>query len=170
MLRHEFAGRVSGAAIRPWAAAARPTMLFSGVCSVFFAFSVAHAQTAAPVFMPGLYETESRNSALPDQATTSRTCVASRDYDAFRDETIASYQKSSRFMNNCSLSAATPIKNGFTLAMQCKGTKAVLSYEFEKDVVRGTIETQIESAPQYSSSILIMMRRVGDCPPPDKPQ
>jgi hypothetical protein len=30
--------------------------------------------------------------------------------------------------------------------------------------VRSTIQTFIEPAPKYSSSILIMMRRVGDCP------
>jgi hypothetical protein len=57
-----------------------------------------------------------------------------------------------------------PIKSGFAFAMQCKGTKTVLTYEFGKDLVRGTIDTQIESAPKYSSSILILMRRLGDCP------
>jgi hypothetical protein len=37
-----------------------------------------------------------------------------------------------------------------------------------KDLVRGTIDTLIESAPKYSSSILILMRRVGDCPGPEQ--
>jgi hypothetical protein len=148
--------------------AAHLRALILGICAALFACSFAHAQTAAPppkpVFMPGLYETESRNSAFPDQPVTSRTCVASRDYDAFRDETIAQYQKSPQFVKDCRLSDATPIKNGFALAMQCKGTKTVLTYDFGKDLVRGTIETQIEAAPEFSSSILITMRRVGDCP------
>lgn len=53
--------------------------------------------------------------------------------------------------------------------MQCKGTKTVLTYEFGKDangkeIVRGTIQNLIEAEPKYSSSILIMMRRVGECP------
>ena len=61
------------------------------------------------------------------------------------------------------------LKNGFAFAMQCKGTKTILTYEFGKDpsgqqLVRGTIQTLIKAAPKYSSSILIMMRRVGDCP------
>jgi hypothetical protein len=33
-----------------------------------------------------------------------------------------------------------------------------------KGLVSGTIETLIVNAPKYSSSILTMMRRVGDCP------
>jgi hypothetical protein len=48
--------------------------------------------------------------------------------------------------------------------MQCQGTKTVLAYEFDKDLVRFTIDTLIESAPKYSSSILTTMRRIGDCP------
>ena len=56
----------------------------------------------------------------------------------------------------------------FAFAMQCKGTKTVLTYEFGKDLVRGTIQTLIQPAPKYSSSILIMMRRVGDCPGQEK--
>jgi len=40
----------------------------------------------------------------------------------------------------------------------------VLTYRFAKDMVAGTIETLIVDAPKYSSSILAMMRRVGDCP------
>src|SRR5262249_51517999 len=45
-----------------------------------------------------------------------------------------------------------------------QGTKTILTYEFEKDLVRGTIHTQIEAAPKYSSAILTLMRRIGDCP------
>ena len=55
--------------------------------------------------------------------------------------------------------------------MQCKGTKTVLTFQFSKDLVSGTIQTLIVDAPRYSSSILTMMRRVGDCPgqPTGKP-
>jgi hypothetical protein len=48
--------------------------------------------------------------------------------------------------------------------MQCKGTKTILTYRFGKDMISGTIDTLIVNAPKYSSSILTMMRRVGDCP------
>jgi hypothetical protein len=140
------------------------------VCAIFFACSTARPQTAVPllepkpVFTPGLYETESRNSAFQDQPAKSRTCIASSSYDTFRDETMAQYQNSPQFVKDCRLSDTRTLKNGFAFAMQCKGTKTVLTYEFGKDLVRGTIETLIESAPQFSSSILTMMRRVGDCP------
>jgi hypothetical protein len=122
-----------------------------------------------PVFVPGMYETEARNSAFKNHPVTSRTCVPSADYDAFRDETMAQYQKADNVKKDCTLSETRTLKNGFAFAMQCKGTKTVLTYEFGKDdsgkpLVRGTIQNLIQAAPKYSSSILIMMRRVGDCP------
>jgi hypothetical protein len=169
-MRREYVGLVGGATGWPLAARARPRVLFLSVCAVFVACSSARAQTVVPpiepkpVFAPGLYETESRNSAFPDQPVKSRTCIASSDYDAFRDETMAQYQKSPQFVRDCRLSDTRPLKNGFAFAMQCKGTKTSLTYEFEKELVRGTIDTLIEAAPKYSSSILILMRRVGDCP------
>jgi len=46
----------------------------------------------------------------------------------------------------------------------CKGTKTILTFRFAKDMVSGTIQTLIVDTPKYSSSILTMMRRVGDCP------
>ena len=121
-----------------------------------------------PVFTPGMYETESRNSAFQNQPAKSRTCIASADYDAFRDETMAQYQKSPWFVKDCRLSDTKTLKNGFAFAMRCKGTKTIITYEFGKDLVRGTIHTLIEAAPKYSSSILTMMRRVGDCPDQEK--
>ena len=137
--------------------------------------SAANAQTSAPllepkpVFVPGMYETEARNSAFKNQPVKSRTCVPSADYDAFRDETMAQYKSADNIKKGCTLSETRDVKNGFGFAMQCKGTKTVLTYEFGKDtdgrqLVRGTIQTLIQAAPKYSSSILIMMRRVGDCP------
>jgi hypothetical protein len=145
-------------------------------CLFFVALaSAAQAQTSVPllepkpVFEPGMYETESRNSAFQDHPIRSRTCVASADYDAFRDETMAQYEKADNIKNGCKLSDIKTLKSGFAFAMQCKGTKTVLTYEFGKDesgkpLVRGTIQTFIQPAPKYSSSILIMMRRVGECP------
>jgi len=55
--------------------------------------------------------------------------------------------------------------------MQCKGSKTILTFHFSKDLVSSTIETLIVDAPKYSSSILTMMRRIGDCPDqrPGKP-
>jgi uncharacterized protein DUF3617 len=117
-----------------------------------------------PVFAPGMYETESRNSAFQGQPVKSQACIASADFDAFRDETMAQYQKSPQFVKDCQLSDTRSLPNGFAFAMQCKGTKTILTYRFGKDMVSGTIETLIVNMPKYSSSILTMMRRVGDCP------
>jgi hypothetical protein len=170
MRRHERVGLAGGAIAWPFAARALPRVLTLSVGAIVFACSSARPQTAVPLiepkpaFTPGLYETESRNSAFQDQPVKSRTCIASRDYDAFRDETMAQYQKSPQFVKDCRLSDTRTIKSGFSFAMQCKGTKTVLTFEFGKDLVRGTIDTLIESAPKYSSSILTMMRRVGECP------
>ena len=58
----------------------------------------------------------------------------------------------------------SPLANGFAFAMRCKGVKTILTFRFAKDLVSSTIETLIVDAPKYSSSILTMMRRVGDCP------
>ena len=132
--------------------------------------SSARAQTSAPllepkpVFAPGMYETESRNSAFQDQPVKSQTCIASEDFDAFRQETMAQYQKSPQFVKDCQLSETRTLPNGFAFAMQCKGSKTILTFRFGKDMVSSTIENLIVSAPKYSSSILTMMRRVGDCP------
>ena len=148
--------------------------LLSVACAVPAACGAAHAQTSVPllepkpVFTPGMYETEARNSAFKDTPVKSRTCVNSADFDAFRDETMAQYQKADNIKKECALSDIKTLKSGFAFAMQCKGTKTVLTYECGKDLVRGTIQTFIQPAPRYSSSILIMMRRVGDCPGQEK--
>jgi hypothetical protein len=141
------------------------------VAGVFLAFmSAATAQSSAPLlepkpsFVPGMYETESRNSAFQDQPVKSRTCIASEDFDAFRQETMAQYQKSPQFVKDCQLSDTRTLPNGFAFAMQCKGTKTILTFRFGRDMVSSTVENLIVSAPKYSSSILTMMRRVGDCP------
>jgi hypothetical protein len=148
--------------------------LFVSVFAFLALASTANAQTSAPLlepkppFAPGMYETEARNSAFKDHPIKSRTCVASADFDAFRDETMAQYQAADNIKNGCTLSDIKTLKSGFAFAMQCKGTKTILTYEFGKDLIRGTIQTLIQPAPKYSSSILIMMRRVGDCPGQEK--
>jgi hypothetical protein len=150
-------------------------LLVSSTFVVLALASVARAQTSSapllepkPPFTPGMYETESRNSAFQDTPIKAKVCVASADFDAFRDETMAQYKKADNIKKECTLSDIKTLKSGFAFAMQCKGTKTVLTYEFGKDLVRGTIQTFIQPAPKYSSSILIMMRRVGDCPGQDK--
>jgi hypothetical protein len=122
-----------------------------------------------PVFVPGMYETEARNSRFKDHPVTSKSCVPSADYDAFRDETMKAYVTADNIKVGCTLSETRTIKNGFAFAMQCKGSKQVLTYEFGKDadgkeIVRGTIQNFMQASPKYSSSILIMMRRIGECP------
>jgi hypothetical protein len=130
--------------------------------------SAAGAQTAAPplepkpTFSPGMYETEARNSAIPNAPVKSRLCIASADYDAFRDQEIYQYRKSDLAKQGCKLGDTETLKNGFAFTWLCPGTKSTLTYEFSKDLVRQTIQMLI--APKQSSSILTMMRRVGDCP------
>jgi hypothetical protein len=130
--------------------------------------SAASAQTAAPplepkpTFSPGMYETEARNSAIPNAPVKSRLCIASADYDAFRDQEIDQYRKSDLVKQGCKLGDTETLKNGFGFTWLCPGTKSTLTYEFSKDLVRQTIEVLVAAAPKQS--ILTMMRRVGDCP------
>lgn len=84
---------------------------------------------------------------------------------------MAQYLKAPQFVKDCQLSDTKLLSNGFAFAMQCKGTKTILTFHFSKDLVSGTIQTLIVDAPKYSSSILTMMHRVGECPgqAPGKP-
>jgi hypothetical protein len=122
-----------------------------------------------PVFVPGMYESESRNSHFQDQPIKSEACLASADYDHFLADTMAQYRAAPQFEKTCALSQTEPLANGFALAMACPGVKTVITYRFSKDLVAMTIENFIKSAPSASSSILTMMRRTGDCPDAGKP-
>lgn len=119
--------------------------------------------TPKPVFLPGLYETESRNSHFQDQGVKSRTCLASADYEAFRRETMAQYEGNADFMRGCRLSETRDLPDGFAFAMDCKATKIVLTFRFGRDLVSGTTQTLIPSRSEVSSEILTLSRRVGDC-------
>jgi hypothetical protein len=143
-------------------------------CLLVVTLASAAAQTSAPLlepkptFTPGMYETEARNSAFQSAPVKTRACIASADFEAFRDETMKQYRNADVLKKDCTLSDTRTLKNGFGFAMQCQGTRQILTYEFDKDLVRQTIQTLIVGAPKYSSSILIMMRRVGDCPAQEK--
>jgi hypothetical protein len=152
-----------------------PKHVFISICILIALTSSAGAQNSVPllepkpVFVPGMYETESRNSAFRHTPVKSQTCIASEDFDAFRRETMEQYQKSPQFVKDCQLSDTKALPNGFAFAMQCKGSKTILTFRFAKDTVSSTIENLIEKMPRYSSSILTMMRRVGDCPGQQQP-
>jgi hypothetical protein len=130
---------------------------------------IAAAQNAAwihgpkPVFVPGLYESESRNSHFQNQPSKAKVCIVSADFDAFLADTMAQYRSAPQFSKGCSLSETTQLTDGFALAMACPGVKTVVTYRFSKDQVASTIETIILQHKAASSSILTMMRRVGDC-------
>ena len=122
-----------------------------------------------PVFVPGMYESESRNSHFQGEPIKSKACLTSADYDHFLADTMAQYRAAPQFEKTCALSQTEPLANGFALAMACPGVKTVITYRFSKDLVAMTIENFIKSAPSASSSILTMMRRTGDCPDAGKP-
>jgi hypothetical protein len=141
----------------------------SCACALVVAASAARAQTAppaaAPIFAPGLYETESRNLSLPGPPVKSTVCIALADYAAFRAKTMADYRNGPQiFKQDCRLGDDTAVANGFTLSMQCQGVKSVLTWAFEKDMVRLTILTLMGNAPKPVATILTTMRRTGDCP------
>lgn len=120
--------------------------------------------TSKPVFVPGEYETECRNSHFQTQPAKSKTCVASVDFDHFRDETLQQYRSSESFNKSCTLAETKNMPDGFAFAMDCNGAKTIITFRFAKDLVSQTIETLITGYKPASSSILTMMRRVGDCP------
>lgn len=125
-----------------------------------------------PVFVPGMYESESRNSHFQGEPAKSKTCISSADFDAFAADTIKQYNASPQFLKSCNLSETKQMPDGFAFAMDCKGAKTVITFRFSKDLVAQTIETLIPQHKAASSSILTMMRRVGDCPnqkAPDRP-
>lgn len=119
--------------------------------------------TPRPVFVPGLYETESRNRRFQDQGVKSRTCLASADYEAFRRETMAQYTGNADFMKGCRLSETRDLPDGFAFAMDCEGSKVVLTFHFKPDLVSSTTQTLIPGYPKASSEILTLSRRVGEC-------
>jgi hypothetical protein len=143
---------------------------FLAALAVMFVAPIAAAQNAAwihgpkPAFAPGLYESESRNSHFQNQPSKATVCIASADFDAFRADTMTQYRSAPQFSNGCSLSETAQMTDGFAIAMACKGVKTVITYRFSKDQVASTIETVILQHKAASSSILAMMRRVGDCP------
>jgi hypothetical protein len=124
-----------------------------------------------PVFVPGLYETESRNSHFQNQPVTAKICVNSVDFEHFLDETLRQYRSSADFNKSCTLGDTKRTPDGFAFAMDCKGSKTILTFHFSKDLVAQTQQNLIPAHKSASSSILTMMRRVGDCPgqaPPGK--
>jgi Protein of unknown function (DUF3617) len=124
-----------------------------------------------PVFVPGLYETESRNSHFQNQPVTAKVCINSADFEHFLDETLRQYQSSADFNKNCTLGETKRTPDGFAFAMDCKGSKTILTFHFSKNLVAETQQNLILAHKSASSSILSMMRRVGDCPgqpPPGK--
>jgi hypothetical protein len=52
--------------------------------------------------------------------------------------------------------------DGFAFAMDCKGSKSFVTFHFGKDLVAQEIENLIDRRKSASSSILTLMRRVGE--------
>ncbi len=57
-----------------------------------------------PVFVPGMYESESRNSHFQTTPIKSKACLTSADYDHFLADTMAQYRASPQFDKTCALS------------------------------------------------------------------
>jgi len=109
--------------------AAGANVLVWSACAAFVACGPVQAQTPAPplepkpVFTPGMYETESRNSAFQDQPVKSQTCIASADCDAFRDETMAQYQKAPQFAKDCRLSDTNALRAALCSRCSARGRR-----------------------------------------------
>jgi hypothetical protein len=155
---------------------ARGAKRTGGVAAVLAAFALiepltisGRAQEAVPlvepkpVFVPGLYETESRNSRWPDQGFKAEVCLQSADFEAFRKETIDQYLKSPQFVKACRLSDTRTTVDGFAFAMDCGEARHILTYRFGKDMVQSTDRTEIVSRPEFSSDILTILHRLGEC-------
>jgi hypothetical protein len=141
-----------------------PALIVACVASAAGAQTGGWLQGPKPVFVPGLYETESRNSHFKTQPSKATVCIPSKDFDAFMEDTIAQYRSAPQFSKGCSLSEPTKLADGFAIAMACAGVKTVLTYHFSKDQVASTIDNVILKYNAASASILTMSRRIGDCP------
>jgi hypothetical protein len=156
----KISGNLKRRILRPFLA----TLAFVLVAPTAAAQNSAWIHGPKPVFVPGLYESESRNSHFQSEPSKAQVCIASVDFDAFLADTMAQYRSAPQFSKGCSLSETTQLPNGFALAMACPGVKTVMTYQFSKDQVASTIENLILKHKASSSSILTMMRRIGDCP------
>jgi hypothetical protein len=117
-----------------------------------------------PVFVPGLYDSESRNSHFQGQPAKAQVCITSADFDSFQAETLQQYRANPQFTKTCTLGETKSTPDGFAFAMDCREAKTIVTFRFAKDLVAQTIETVIVRHKASSSSILTMMRRIGDCP------
>jgi len=61
-----------------------------------------------PVFVPGMYESESRNSHFQGEPIKSKACLTSVDYDHFLADTMAQYRAAPQFEKTCALSQTEP--------------------------------------------------------------
>lgn len=150
-------------AVKPFWMIRRLAPLVFVLCLSASAPTGAFASAQEPVFVPGLYETESRNSAFPNQGATRKTCLASVDFEAFRRDTIAQYSSLPQFKNVCRLSETRPLIDGFAFAMDCGAAQTIISFHISRNLVQSTTETKIVARPEYSSTILTLSRRVGVC-------
>ena len=95
---------------------------------------------------------ELRNSAF--QPVKSRACIGSADFDAFRDEASA-IPEGAAILERLPTPRHKSLTNGLAFAMQCKGTKTILTFHFAKDFVRSAIETLIVDAPNILPQSLL---------------
>ncbi len=116
-----------------------------------------------PVFMPGMYETESRNSRFQNAPVKARVCIHSADFETFVADTMKQYRSSPQFARACKLGETRRTEDGFAFAMDCRGSKSIVTFHFSRDLVAQTVDNLIEKRRSASSSILTMMRRIGDC-------
>lgn len=121
-----------------------------------------------PVFVPGMYESESRNSQFQDQPVKSQVCIASSDFDTFMNDTLEQYRSAPHFTKACTLGETKRTADGFAFAMDCGEAKTIVTFKFSKDLVAQTIDTLIVRYKEASSSILTLLRRIGECPPGEK--
>ena len=99
----------------------------------------------------------SRLNAVTHGLTSRQLVVGAEkpeDFDAFRDEASA-IPEGAAILERLPTPRHKSLTNGLAFAMQCKGTKTILTFHFAKDFVRSAIETLIVDAPNILPQSLL---------------
>ncbi len=116
-----------------------------------------------PVFTPGIYQSESRNSKFPDTGAKTAVCISSASAEDFINDTRKQYESTPHFLKACTLGPTMRVYQGYAFAMDCKGSGQLLTFRFTGDLIISEIATQITRSKKHSSTSVTFLKRVGNC-------